>query len=110
MPCDTVYREMLATERARVDTAIEKLAKLLAQGLAKVTANPVTGKPMISGWVAPKGMTDLCCLARAQEFAKEGQSSLAMKANWQSALKANPVLGQDFIHAHAHAHNKGHKH
>jgi hypothetical protein len=110
MPCDTVYREMLAAERAKVDTAIEKLAKLLAQGLAKVSVNPVTGLPMISGWIAPKGMTDLCCLARAQEYAKEGNSSLAMKTNWQSALRKNQDLKTDFVHAHQHAHNTGHKH
>jgi hypothetical protein len=110
MPCDTLYREMLAAERAKVDTAIERLAKLLAQGLAKVTTNPVTGQPMISGWIAPKGMSDLCCLARAQEYAREGNSSLAMKANWQSALRANPDLKADFVHAHNHAHGIGHKH
>jgi hypothetical protein len=108
MPCDTVYREKLAAERAKIDTAIEKLAKLLAQGLAKVETNPVTGKPTIVGWVVPKGMTDLCCLARAQEFAREGNSSLAM--NWQSALRQNPGLDKDFVHAHNHAHNVGHKH
>jgi hypothetical protein len=110
MACEKYYAALAAAEKAKVDSAIEKLAKMLANGQAQVVVNPVTGKPTITGWTRPKDMSDLCCLARAQEYATEGQSSLAFKANWQTALRSNPGLKADFVHQHNHAHGSGHKH
>jgi hypothetical protein len=107
MPCPISYvpiqvrsPEDILNERR--DVALKKIEEELANGIARIEVDPITGGVKIVGaseW--PEGMADLCVLDALQT-----RNSI----EWQLAAAQAGVQDKNFVAAHAHAHAHGHKH
>jgi len=103
MPCDTrrnlaaAEQRMLEAERKR---ALREIEDALARGVARIVKQP-NGQFTIVGAALPKGMYDLCTLAKLQE-----RNSTA----FQQAMSQAQAQGANFMHQHHLAHLKGGRH
>lgn len=104
MPCEKMSQRLAARERMQLERerekALKEIEEALARGVARIVKQP-NGQCTIVGAALPKGMYDLCVLAKLQE-----RNSAAFK----QAMGQAQAQGANFVHQHHLAHLKGGKH
>jgi len=100
MPCDQIYLKMREEERRRVEQERQKGIREIEDALARGTAKIVNqgGRFVIVGAALPKGMMDLCVLAKLQQRGSDA---------YKRAIAQAQAQGMNFAQAHAHAHAHG---
>lgn len=105
MACDVILQKMAEAQRKREEERrkreLRKIEDALARGSAQIVKQP-DGSFRIVGAELPRGMYDLCVLAKLQERQSDGFRKAMMKAQAQA---------MNFIHQHNLSHLRGgHRH